>query len=127
MRRGWWRDVLAGAATLMDISGAGRLVTPMTRVTWAVTDEDPGPGWASQDVAQVEPVPPQVTWVHAQWAVQQEVAAEWAVPGVLEVTRPVKIWVTTRDVRHVGGNVMLVPGKVRPEQAVWIEWVVNAS
>lgn len=132
-RRRWWRDVLSGAATLLDIGGTGtaprgwRLFTPMTRVTWAVTDEDLGPGWVTQDLAQVEPVPASVTWVHAHWKAHQEVAAEWAVPGVLEVTQPARVWVTAREVRHVSGNVLLVPGKVHPAWAEWIESLANAS
>lgn len=133
MKRGWWRDMLSGAATLMDIGGTGtaprgwRLFTPLVPVTWAVTDEDMGAGWVTQDLAQVEPVPAQVKWVHVQWRAHQEVAAEWAVPEVLEVTRPARIWITAQDVRHVSGNVMLVPGKVHPAWAEWIGQLANAS
>lgn len=120
MRRGWWKDLLAGAATLMDVAGAGvsrvrRTAVPVTRVTWAVTDEDLGPGWVSPH--DYGPVPPLVTWTYHQWRAQQEAEADWS---CTEITRPVRVLVTARDVRRAKVNGLLVPGEASPLLAEWI-------
>jgi hypothetical protein len=121
--RRWWRDVLSGAATLLDVAGVrsqGRLPPPMVPVTWAVTVEDPGPGWADQEEAGVSPVPALVTWTQAQWNAELEVGAEWA-GG--EVARPARVWVRT-GTHPVPGNALRVHGRVH---AAWADAIDSCA
>ncbi len=122
--RPWWRSMLDGAATLLDVAGSRsqgqRTAWRTVPVTWAVTVEDPGPDWADQEEAGASPVPALVTWVQAQWNAELEVSAEWA-DG--EVTRPARVWVRT-GTHPVSGNALRVHGRVH---AAWADAIDSSA
>lgn len=123
-RKSWWRDVLSGAATLMDIAGTGsrgqrQLRRQSVPAVWAVTDRNLGPAWADQAVIGVPP-PAAVAAAYAAWVQDQERAG-----GVPERDRA-RILVTVQDARHAYGHALLFPGSINPLWAEAVERVTNA-